>query len=68
MCGGFTMEMNELSALISTVGFPIVAFGAIFYLYDKTVKELTVTITKIDATLTHILQRIESNETHNEQS
>lgn len=56
------MEINELSTLISTIGFPIVAFGAIFYLYDKTVKDLTVTITKIDNTLTHILNKLELEE------
>ena len=52
-------DLNMWMQLIGSVGFPIVAFCAIFYLYDKTVKELTVTITKIDATLEHILSHLE---------
>lgn len=48
-------DLNLWMQLIGSLGFPIVAFCALFYLYDKTVKELTVTIAKIDATLEHIL-------------
>lgn len=51
--------INTLSQFIASVGFPIAAFAAIFYLYDKTIKELTVTITKIDSTLEHILAQLE---------
>ena len=54
----FMDNINDISTIISTIGFPIVAFVAIFYLYDKTVKELTVTIAKIDSTLSHILSRL----------
>lgn len=43
--------MNELVQLISSVGFPIVACIGLFYLYDKTIKDLTVTLGKIDTTL-----------------
>lgn len=53
---------QQLCTAISTVGFPIAAFVGIFYLYDKTIKELTVTITKIDNTLGHILKRLEIEE------
>lgn len=51
--------ISMLSQFIATVGFPIAAFAAIFYLYDRTIKELTVTITKIDSTLEHILAHLE---------
>lgn len=54
--------ISTLSQLISSVGFPIAAFAAIFYLYDRTIKDLTVTITKIDATLEHILSHLELEE------
>ena len=54
--------IGTLSQLVASVGFPIAAFAAIFYLYDKTIKELTVTITKIDATLEHILSHLELEE------
>lgn len=54
--------ISTLSQLISSVGFPIAAFAAIFYLYDRTIKDLTVTIAKIDATLEHILSHLELEE------
>ena len=53
------MDIQVVSTLIASVGFPIAAFMGIFYLYDKTIKELTVTITKIDNTLNHVLQKLE---------
>ena len=59
-------DITVWQQLISSVGFPIVAFCAIFYLYDKTVKELTVTITKIDTTLQHILTHLEMTEENKE--
>lgn len=62
------MNIADISQLISTVGFPIAAFAAIFYLYDKTVKELTTTITKIDSTLQHILAHLEIEMKHDTQS
>lgn len=62
------MNLSDISQLISTVGFPIAAFAAIFYLYDKTVKELTTTITKIDTTLQHILTHLEIDMKNDTQS
>lgn len=50
------MGEQELLSAIGSVGFPIVACCWMFYLYDKTVKELTATMTKIDATMQTILQ------------
>ena len=43
--------MNEIVQAISTVGFPIVACGVMFYFYDRTIKDRTITLTKIDTTL-----------------
>lgn len=54
-----TEFIQTLSTVISTVGFPIAAFVGIFYLYDKTIKELTVTIAKIDSTMELVLKRLE---------
>ena len=51
--------MNEIVQAISTVGFPIVACGAMFYFYDRTIKDLTITLTKIDATLDGIAKRLD---------
>lgn len=56
------MDANTAIQLIGSVGFPIVAACGMFYLYDKTIKDLTVTLTRIDTTLTHIIARIEKEE------
>ena len=42
---------QEIMQAISTVGFPVVACVAMFYMYDKIIKELTSTLNKIDTTL-----------------
>lgn len=54
--------MSEIVQAISTVGFPIVACGAMFYFYDRTIKDLTITLTKIDTTLDGIAKRLDSIE------
>ena len=51
--------MNEIVQAISTVGFPIVACGAMFYFYDSTIKDLTITLTKIDTTLDGIAKKLD---------
>lgn len=51
--------MNEIVQAISTVGFPIVACGAMFYFYDRTIKDLTITLTKIDTTLDGIAKKLD---------
>ena len=53
------MDATSVIQMIGSVGFPIVAACGMFYLYDRTVKDLTVTINKIDTTLEHIMQHIE---------
>lgn len=54
--------MNEIVQAISTVGFPIVACGFMFYLYDRTIKDLTITLTKVDTTLDGIAKRLDNIE------
>ena len=51
--------MSEIVQAISSVGFPIVACGAMFYFYDRTIEDLTITLTKIDATLDGIAKRLD---------
>lgn len=55
------MDVNQIAQIIGSLGFPIVAACAMFYLYDKTIKDLTVTIAKIDVTLQHLINRIDSD-------
>lgn len=56
------MDANTIVSIIGSVGFPIVACCGLFYLYDKTIKDLTVTLTKIDATLDGIKSMLEKEE------
>lgn len=45
------MDFNTALQAIGSVGFPIVACCAMFYLYNKIMGDLTTTLTKIDTTL-----------------
>lgn len=56
------MDANTIVSIIGSVGFPIVACCGLFYLYDKTIKDLTITLTKIDATLDGIKSMLEKKE------
>lgn len=40
--------MDELLTAVSTVGFPIVSFFAMFYLVDKTIKANTEALNKLE--------------------
>lgn len=56
------MDPSMIMQAIGSVGFPIVAACAMFYLYDKTVKELTETLTRIDTTMQVIQKQLERDE------
>ncbi len=59
------MEPDVFSTIlqaIGSVGFPIVACCALFYLYDKTITKLTATLDKIDQTLDKMFLRFDSLE------
>lgn len=49
---------SEVVNLISQMGFPIVACCGIFYLYEKTIKEITATLNKMDTTLSILVQAL----------
>ena len=56
------MNANDIITAIGSVGFPIVACVGLFYLYDKTIKSLTITLTKIDGTLDRIVKKLDGDE------
>lgn len=58
------MDPSMIMQAIGSVGFPIVAACAMFYLYDKTIKELTETLTRIDTTMQVVLKQIERDDNH----
>lgn len=53
------MEGLDIISAIGSVGFPIVACCAMFYLYDKTITKLTTTLETMDKTLDKILDRLD---------
>lgn len=52
------MDVNVILQAIGSVGFPIVACCALFYLYDKTITKLTSTLDKVDKTLEKVLEQV----------
>lgn len=42
---------DAIFTYVGSLGFPIVACVGLFYLYDKTIKQLTVTLEKINLAL-----------------
>lgn len=60
------MEIETLISFVGSVGFPIVACIGLFYLYDRTIKDLTITLTKIDATLDGVANTLEEMRSHDE--
>lgn len=55
---GAMMDVNVILQAIGSVGFPIVACCALFYLYDKTITKLTSTLDKVDKTLEKVLEQV----------
>ena len=54
------MDANTIIQAIGSVGFPIVACCALFYLYDKTITKLTTTLEKVDKTLDKVFDKVSS--------
>ena len=52
------MDANVIISAIGSVGFPIVACCALFYLYDKTITKLTNTLDKVDKTLDKMFDKV----------
>ena len=52
------MDANTVISAIGSVGFPIVACCALFYLYDKTITKLTATLDKVDNTLDKMFNHV----------
>ena len=60
------MDVQELVNAVGSVGFPIVACCGLFYLYDKTIKDIVnaldnvnQTLTQVNSTLDKITRRLE---------
>lgn len=52
------MDSTEIMQAISTVGFPIVACCILFYLYDKTLREVVSTLQDVSQTLREVAETL----------
>lgn len=50
------MQFNDIVTAISTVGFPIVACGALYYMINTSMKELTKVINNLDKTISKVIK------------
>lgn len=58
------MDPNEIMQAISTVGFPIAACCVLFYLYDKTLREVVSTLQDVSNTLREVSQTLKMRDEH----
>lgn len=56
------MDSTEIMQAISTVGFPIVACCILFYLYDKTLREVVSTLQDVSQTLREVTETLRKGE------
>lgn len=59
-------QMQGWAQFISSVGFPIVASCGMFYLYNKTITDITSTLQLMNHTLQEIIHRLESADGNSE--
>ena len=54
MKGGVEMDVQEVISAIGSVGFPIVACCGLFYLYDRTIKDIVNALDNVNSTLNQV--------------
>ena len=52
------MEIAEILSAIGSVGFPIVACGALFWMLNKTMRELTAAVNNNTAAINILTERM----------
>lgn len=53
------MEIQEIINAIGSVGFPIVACVGLFYLYDRTIKDIVNALDNVNSTLTNVNEALD---------
>ena len=53
------MDVNDIVALIGSLGFPIVACVGMFYLYNRTLKDFTSTLNDIANEIKELREELE---------
>ena len=56
------MDFQAIIQAISTVGFPIVAFGLMYYMVNNSVKELKDTVSKNTSVMEKVLLLLQSEQ------
>ena len=52
------MDVNDVVALIGSLGFPIVACVGMFYLYNRTLKDFTSTLNAIASEIKELREEL----------
>lgn len=52
------MDVNDISTLIGSLGFPIVACVGMFYLYNRTLKDFTSTLSDIASEIKELREEL----------
>ena len=59
-------EIDVIVQVINSCGFPVVACGVLFYLYNKTIEKFTESLSHIEASLKTLIDRLDHICKHNE--
>lgn len=52
------MDVNDIVTLIGSLGFPIVACVGMFYLYNRTLKNFTITLNDIASEIKELREEL----------
>lgn len=52
------MDVNDIVALIGSLGFPVVACVGMFYLYNRTLKDFTSTLNDIASGINELREEL----------
>ena len=52
------MDVNDIVTLICSLGFPIVACVGMFYLYNRTLKDFTITLNGIASEIKELREEL----------
>ena len=58
------MDPSDIVQAISTVGFPIAACCVLFYLYDKTLRDVVATLQDVSNTLRDVSETLKRKDSH----
>lgn len=60
------MEPSDIMQAVSTVGFPIAACCVLFYLYDKTLRDVVATLQDVSNTLREVSETLKRKESQHD--